>query len=279
PRPGRRRYTATNVVTIAHISDPHVGSPYFVPNLMNRVIVELNELEPDVVICSGDLTNEGYRQEYKNWVAYAERIHAPMYTVPGNHDARNVGYLHFEELVGPTHWSADVKGVRLVGVDSSEPDINEGQVGRERYTWIHERFEVPADLKVFVLHHHLLPIPGTGRERSTVMDAGDLLEVLVRSGVNVVLAGHKHVPYVWRLEDMYLASAGTCSSLRVRGHTKPCYNVLEIDAGEVTIFRKFPFGERQQMAQVAIATGTQMQREGESLVQESAPVSGQAPAD
>ena len=102
PRPGRRRYTGTNVVTIAHISDPHVGSPYFVPNLMNRVIVELNELEPDVVICSGDLTNEGYRQEYKNWVAYAERIQAPMYTVPGNHDARNVGYLHFEELVGPT---------------------------------------------------------------------------------------------------------------------------------------------------------------------------------
>ena len=50
------------MVTIAHISDPHVGSPYFVPNLMNRVIVELNELEPDVVICSGDLTNEGYRQ-------------------------------------------------------------------------------------------------------------------------------------------------------------------------------------------------------------------------
>ncbi len=132
---------------------------------------------------------------------------------------------------------------------------------------------------MFVLHHHLIPIPGTGRERSTVMDAGDLLEVLVHSGVHVVLAGHKHVPYVWRLEDMYLASAGTCSSLRVRGHTKPCYNVLEIEGGEVTIFRKFPFGERQQMAQVAIATGTQMQREGESLVQESAQVSGQVPAD
>ena len=34
------------MVTIAHISDPHVGSPYFVPNLMNRAIVELNELAP-----------------------------------------------------------------------------------------------------------------------------------------------------------------------------------------------------------------------------------------
>ena len=66
------------MVTIAHISDPHVGSPYFVPNLMNRVIAELNELQPDAVVCTGDLTSEGYRQEYKNWVAYAERIEAPI---------------------------------------------------------------------------------------------------------------------------------------------------------------------------------------------------------
>jgi hypothetical protein len=87
-----------------------------------------------------------------------------------------------------------------------------------------------------------------------------------------VLSGHKHVPYVWRLEDMYLTSAGTCSSLRVRGHTKPCYNVLEFDEGHVTIHRKFPFGERQQMARVRLATGTEMQREGEDLVQEAAKV-------
>ena len=91
------------MVTIAHISDPHVGSPYFVPNMMQRVITELNELAPDVVINTGDLTNEGYRQEYKTWLAYADRIEAPMHTVPGNHDARNVGYLHFEELVGPRY--------------------------------------------------------------------------------------------------------------------------------------------------------------------------------
>ena len=56
PRSGRSRVRRrgcgwaglhwADVVTIAHISDPHVGSPYFVPNMMNRVIVELNELGP-----------------------------------------------------------------------------------------------------------------------------------------------------------------------------------------------------------------------------------------
>jgi Icc protein len=260
------------MVTIAHISDPHVGSAHFVPNMLHRVIEELNELGPDAVVCSGDLTTEGYRQEYQAWLSYAERIAAPLYTVPGNHDSRNVGYLHFEELIGARNWSVDVDGVRIVGADSSEPDLNEGMIGRGHYTWIREQFSQPATLKIFMLHHHLIPIPGTGRERSTVMDAGDVLEVLVHAGAHIVLAGHKHVPYVWRLEDMYLASAGTCSSLRVRGHTKPCYNILEFDRGEVTIFRKFPFGERQQMARVAIATGTQMQREGEDLVQEAATV-------
>ncbi|HEY7756414.1 MAG TPA: metallophosphoesterase [Actinomycetota bacterium] len=256
------------MVTIAHISDPHVGSPYFVPNLMNRVIVELNELAPDVVICSGDLTNEGYRQEFKNWVAYAQRIEAPIFTVPGNHDARNVGYLHFEELIGERHWAADVRGARIVGVDSSEPDINEGQVGRERYEWIRERFEVPAELKVFVLHHHLLPIPGTGRERSTVMDAGDLLEELISAGVNIVLSGHKHVPYVWRLEDLYVANAGTVASLRVRGYTKPCYNVLEFEGDDVKITRRYPFGGGSVIAHFSLSTGEQYLRELEPPVQQ-----------
>jgi len=259
------------MVTIAHISDPHVGSPYFVPNLMNRVIVELNELEPDVVVCTGDLTNEGYRQEYKNWVAYRERIKAPIVTIPGNHDARNVGYLHFEELIGPRHWVHDVHGVRIVGVDSSEPDLNEGQIGRERYPWIKEQFAAPAELRVFALHHHLIPVPGTGRERSTVADAGDLLEVLIESGVNIVLSGHKHVPYVWRLETFYIVNAGTCSSLRLRGYTKPCYNIVEVDGDEVKIFRKFPFGVQTVLAHFSLSSGAQYHRQLEALVQDARP--------
>ena len=253
------------MVTIAHISDPHVGSPFFVPNMMNRVIAELNELQPDVVICTGDITNEGYRQEYKNWLAYASRIEAPLHVVMGNHDARNVGYVHFEELVGPRGWSADVQGVRIVGADSTEPDLNEGQIGRESYGWLREQFSAPADLKIFTCHHHLMPVPGTGRERSVVTDAGDLLEVLIESGVHIALTGHKHVPWVWRLETMYIVNAGTVASLRLRGHTKPCYNVLEYDGDEVRIFRRYPFGGATMLAHFSLSSGAQFYREIEGV--------------
>jgi 3',5'-cyclic-AMP phosphodiesterase len=259
------------VATIAHISDPHVGSPYFVPNLMNRVIVEINELEPDVVVCTGDFTNFGYRQEFKTAAAYLERLNAPVHSVPGNHDARNVGYVHFEELIGPRHWAVDVKSVRIVGADTSEPDLDHGQIGRERYDWIKQQFSAPADYQIFAIHHHLIPVPGTGRERNIVYDAGDLLEVLIQSGVRLVLTGHKHVPYVWRLENLYIVNAGTCASLRLRGHTKPCYNVIEIEGDEVKIYRRFPFGGATLNAHYSISTGEQFFRELETLTPESRP--------
>ena len=82
-----------------------------------------------------------------------------------------------------------------------------------------------------MLHHHLLPVPGTGRERNVVHDAGDTLECLQRAQVHLVLSGHKHVPYAWRLENLFVVNAGTVSTTRLRGKTKPCYNVIEASPG------------------------------------------------
>ena len=233
---------------IAHLSDLHCGSPYFVENLLQRAIMEINDLSPDVVVCSGDLTTFGYKQEYRQAREYLERLICPdVITIPGNHDSRNVGHVHFENMIGPRSTVLRKGGIAFVAVDSSEPDLDHGVVGRGRYGWIEEQFAPPADFRVFILHHHLLPIPGTGRERNVVHDAGDALEVLQRAGVNLVLSGHKHVPYAWRLEDLFVVNAGTVSSMRLRGNTRPCYNVVEIASEEVAVYRKYPFHGRERL--------------------------------
>ncbi|MDQ3858251.1 MAG: metallophosphoesterase [Actinomycetota bacterium] len=235
---------------IAHISDLHCGSPHFVPNLLERAIMEVNELEPDVVVCSGDLTTNGFRQEYAEAAAYLGRLACEtLVVIPGNHDSRNVGYIHFEEQFGARNGAVHVNGVSIVAVDSSEPDLDHGQIGRGRYGWIEEQFAVPADFRIFVLHHHLLPVPGTGRERNIVYDAGDALEVLQQSRVNLVLSGHKHVPYAWRLEDIFIVNAGTVSSLRLRGKGRPCYNLVEIEGRHVAVWRKYPFHGQERIIQ------------------------------
>jgi 3',5'-cyclic-AMP phosphodiesterase len=240
---------------IAHISDIHCGEVHFVPGLMERAINEINDQQPDIVVCSGDLTAMGFKQEYVQAKAYLDRLECDcVVVIPGNHDSRNVGYVHFEEMVGPRSTVLRKHGITFVAIDSSEPDLDHGVVGRSRYDWIEEQFQPEADFRVFVLHHHLLPIPGTGRERNVVHDAGDTLEVLQRAKVNLVLSGHKHVPYAWRLEDLFVVNAGTVSSLRVRGYTWPCYNVVEIGDDLVDIYRRYPYHDRETIIRFSTRT-------------------------
>ena len=240
---------------IAHISDLHCGSPYFVPDLMERAIMEINELQAEIVVCSGDLTAYGFKPEYAEAKSYLDRLECKaLVVVPGNHDSRNVGYIHFEELFGDRNTVVHLNGVSVVAIDSTEPDLDHGHIGRNRYSWIREQFSQPADLSVFVLHHHLLPVPGTVRERNIVHDAGDALEALQRARVNLVLSGHKHVPYAWRLENIFIVNAGTVSSLRLRGNGRPCYNLIEIEGSHVDVWRKYPYHDQERIIQFSADT-------------------------
>src|ERR671928_1304037 len=154
-----------DTITIAHFSDIHCGGGYFVPDLMERAIADINALEPDIVVCSGDLTTFGFKEEYAQAKRYLDRIACESFVVvPGNHDSRNVGYVHFEELFGGRNSVLQVEDVTIVAIDSTEPDLDHGVIGRGRYRWIEEQFaDGEPRLRVFVLHHHLLPVPGTGR--------------------------------------------------------------------------------------------------------------------
>jgi 3',5'-cyclic-AMP phosphodiesterase len=240
---------------IVQLSDLHCGKQYFLPNLLERAISEINDLEPEIVICSGDLTTFGFKEEYALAKSYLDKIECEsVVVIPGNHDSRNVGYVHFEDLFGDRNSVLRKGGVTVVAVDSTEPDLDHGQIGRGRYKWIEEQFSDPADLRIFVLHHHLLPVPGTGRERNVVYDAGDAIECLQRAGVNLVLSGHKHVPYAWKLEDLFIVNAGTVSSQRLRGNTRPCYNVIEICDHHISVWRKYPFHGQERIIQFSTET-------------------------
>lgn len=258
PRPTSPR----DRILVAQISDIHCGSPLFDEQLLSTAVSEILAMEPDVVVVGGDLTQEGYAPEFDTARRHLQPLldeHFTTLVIPGNHDAKNVGYLHFGDIFGP----GDVPGkydrvlnlsvelesgptsVLLMGMDSTKPDLAEGEIGRERYDWISQYLATEADEKIFALHHHLVPVPGTGRERNTVWDAGDVLQLLSEAGVHLVLSGHKHVPYVWLVNDLLVVNSGTASSYRVRGYVRPSYNVIEMTPDSIKVTFKYPgTGER-----------------------------------
>src|SRR4028118_92660 len=198
-------------ITICQISDIHCGSPYFIPDLLERSILEINDMDPTAVVVSGDLTTAGYRQEFETAAEYIRRFQCErVMVIPGNHDSRNVGYIHFERLFGDRYSTMEFADAVMVAVDSSEPDLDDGRVGREHYDFIHETFtEAEEKLKIFVIHHHLIPIPGTGRERNIIYDAGDVLELLAGTAGDPALSGDKHGPYSWKVAHTFIADRCT----------------------------------------------------------------------
>src|SRR3712207_6043583 len=146
---------------IVQMSDIHVGSGLFRPDLLSSVIEETNALSPDLVAVAGDLTMEGYRWEFEEAKGYLDRLECEhVVVIPGNHDAKNVGYRHFEDYFGLREGAVTVDvpegEAKLVARDSTKPYLDESEIGREHYVWINSEFRngdgVP---KILVVRHHI----------------------------------------------------------------------------------------------------------------------------
>ena len=134
---------------IAQISDVHFDEKNFSNDLKNDLFNQLENKNPDLIIAAGDMTTEGYAHEYEDALAFIDELKAiiPTHVIPENHDAGNVGLLHFEKLIGEKRFVHSDKngGFAIKGLDSSKPDINDGQIGINQLDWIRNELDkVPA---------------------------------------------------------------------------------------------------------------------------------------
>lgn len=231
---------------IAQLSDIHCGDRRFDPSLVDALLEKVRAAAPDIALIPGDLTAAGYSEEFDEAASILAKLPCPWITVPGNHDERNVGWRMYQELFGKRWHTHDIdfgvatserscSTMRLVACDSSEPDLDTGELGRVRHQWIRDGFEGADDMfRVVMLHHHLVAVPNTGRERNTVSDAGDVLELLSDTHTDLVLSGHKHVPYLWTVNNVPILTSGTATTWRIRGQVPPSFNVIEVTTDFIT---------------------------------------------
>ncbi|MGB9937040.1 MAG: metallophosphoesterase family protein [Methanobacterium sp.] len=228
------------MVFIAHLSDLHVGALNFKQDYLISSINKINELETDLVIVTGDITENGYYTEFEIAAQYLDLIESPLLVVPGNHDARHIGNECFEELIKKRCGTLDVMTGEIcaIGLDSSEPDLDYGKVGRSQQLKMETELKKAGEknlYKIIALHHHLIPVPKTGRERNVLTDAGDILSSVIEGNADLVLSGHKHVPHAWQLENTAFVTAGTVSSLKLRGKDICSFNTINIKEDNVEI--------------------------------------------
>ena len=230
---------------IVQLSDLHVGSQ-FQPELFETVVKEVNELNPDVIVITGDLTNEGLMKEYEKCKSLLTKFNTKkIFSMSGNHDYRNTGYLLFKKFFPFKTVNELDDEIILITLGTSRPDRNEGEVGYRQNLWLERTMKKYKDkVKILAMHHHLVAIPDTGSDQLTVVDAGDVLRTILDTGVDLVLCGHKHRPWAWNFGKLMVVNAGTATSDRVRGLFENTYNIITISKKKIQVDLKIVGGKR-----------------------------------
>ena len=230
---------------IVQLSDLHVGSQ-FQPEVFETALKEINELNPDVIVITGDLTNEGLRKEYEKCKTLLDKFKKKkIISISGNHDYRNTGYLLFKKYFPFETVTELDDDIVLVTVGTSRPDRNEGEVGYRQNLWLERTMKKYKDkIKIVAMHHHLVAIPDTGSDQLTVVDAGDVLRTILDTGVDLVLCGHKHRPWIWNFGKLMVVNGGAVTSDRVRGLFENTYNIISISNKKIQVDLKIVGGKR-----------------------------------
>ena len=220
---------------IIQFSDTHITKmDNFVKSSFQKGMQQINRIKADYVVHTGDITHNGLYEEYQYADELFQKFDQPILFIPGNHDVKNLGEQLYEEFFSYRSFITETSTHALLGLDSTIPDLDTGRIGDYAITKLDQSLSQIGDkkIKVVLFHHHLLPVANAGRERSFVVDAGNLLEVLLQHEVHLVLTGHRHSFNVMNIgqsaHQTTIVNAGTFSSYKTRGKEGHTFNILEV---------------------------------------------------
>ena len=186
---------------ILHVSDLHTGTRED-PQVEAALETLIGRIDAGLIVASGDLTHRGRRDQHERAHRFLTSFGRPVLTVAGNHDmpytfpARFTRpYDEFTRLWGELEQTHSSPALHVVGLNSSRRFRQQGgALHREQLDGARRRLEsAPAGAyRVVVLHHHMIGAPWRAARKRPVSQRNRVLQSLVESGADLILAGHIH---------------------------------------------------------------------------------------
>lgn len=215
---------------IAQITDLHVAEPdtymrgFVDANAkLAAAVAFLNERADriDVVVATGDLTNDGRPEQYRLLRELLEPLQLPLYLVPGNHDEVDGFREAFAgspwlPASGPVDYVIDDHPVRLVGIDTTEPGRHDGVFHAAQAEWLDATLAARPDVPTVIFGHHPPFFTKLWLFDAIRLTGAELLRDVVarHPQVRLVVSGHVHRPVssAWGTTQLTCAPSTTHQS-------------------------------------------------------------------
>lgn len=260
------------MLRLLHISDLHFGPPY-VARVGEAVLRVAPQLEPHVIVVSGDLTQRAKREQFAAARDFLNLLPAvPRVVVPGNHDVplfrvcerlATPHKLYSEYMSQQLNTVLRLDQAVLVGLDSTSPRraVTNGRLRVDQLDFCRKAFSDAAAqaARIIVAHHHFAPAPDYLHDQ-TMPKARRAINRFVDLGVEMILGGHLHRAYIGNSLDFYpgnhrdrgivIVQCGTTTSRRGRGREreKNSFNLIDIDGEMIHITHFMYFDEDDRFA-------------------------------
>ena len=229
---------------IAHLSDLHFGTEDI--NIVRALQDKLHELNPDMIIISGDFTQIGNTAEFKIAGEFIRNLSCETICVPGNHDVP--AYEMIERFFTPYKKYKkyicddlcpvyDYKDVLILGLNSARravPHWNwaNGAISLKQRQKICDVFDPEESRWTICTFHHPIHKVDDLPIDVTVFGGKPTLDTIKDRRIDLVLTGHVHHASLITRGDadhqtVYL-SASTALSSRLRGQENG-FNLITLD--------------------------------------------------
>lgn len=232
---------------IVQLADLHFGAED--RRAMDAAVAQIADLQPDVIVVSGDMTQRGRHDEFDAARTWIEAFSRPTLIVPGNHDTpllnlvsrasspfqRHHGY--FEDHALPQC----LGGIRIDGLNTARgwqvrSNWAEGSVRLAHLEDILDQRAGDGTIRMLACHHPFRS-PRDAPLRTRTRRGAAASEILAASPISILLTGHVHTPHAELITEAtgaYLAiTAGTLST-RLRS-APAAFNSLDISGDAVTV--------------------------------------------
>ena len=189
-------------LTDLHISHPDLADPHLqsdTPATLRRVVEVINAMDPqpDLVVASGDLANQGDRESYALVREITAPLKAPLVMALGNHDKRAGFNAVFAPGLAdaPYFHDAPQGDLHVIALDSSVPGKVAGALDDAQFEFLQAALQRHPELAKLLVIHHPPRIDPEALPWGSLDEASSarLAEMLKGQHVAGILSGHVHV--------------------------------------------------------------------------------------